>query len=48
MSYSGAIYLRLSREDGGGESESIASQRMLLTQYAQSNRIPVLAEFVDA
>ena len=28
-----ALYLRLSREDGEGESNSIQSQRMLLLQY---------------
>ena len=47
MSDSAAIYLRLSRDDGDGESDSIESQRMLLTQYAAAHQITVAAEFVD-
>ena len=38
----GAIYLRLSKDDNGkNESESIANQRHLLLQYAETNAIPV-------
>ena len=46
---SGAIYMRLSREDGCGnpESASISSQRILLMQYARSHGIAVGYQFVD-
>ena len=47
MSNYAAIYMRLSRDDGSAESESISSQRMLLTQYAKANGINVSAEFID-
>ncbi len=47
MSDHAAIYLRLSRDDGGLESESISSQRMLLLQYAEAHGIHVSAEFID-
>ena len=47
MSNKAALYLRLSRDDGGTESESIASQRMLLMQYAKLHDITVTAEFSD-
>ena len=44
----GAIYLRLSKDDNGkNESESIANQRHLLLQYAETNAIPVRFEFSD-
>ena len=43
------IYLRLSREDGlhSDESESIASQRLLLHQYARANGLFITAEYID-
>lgn len=47
MSVYAALYLRLSRDDGSAESESISSQRMLLTQYAETHGIIVSAEFID-
>lgn len=47
LSNQAAIYLRLSRDDGNTESESISSQRMLLMQYAEAHEINVSAEFVD-
>ena len=47
MSDRAAIYLRLSRDDGSIESESISSQRMLLMQYADAHDIIVSAEFID-
>lgn len=44
----GAIYLRLSKDDNGkNESESIANQRHLLLQYAETNAIPIRFEFSD-
>ncbi len=43
-----ALYLRLSREDGGdAESESIASQRYLLEQYAAANGFSVFGVYAD-
>ncbi|MDD3164380.1 MAG: recombinase family protein [Oscillospiraceae bacterium] len=45
--YQAAIYLRLSRDDGQGESGSISAQRRLLQTYCQANGFPIVAEFVD-
>lgn len=42
-----AFYLRLSREDGEGESQSIANQRDFLTAYAREKGFQVVAVFVD-
>lgn len=43
-----ALYLRLSRDDAGsGESASIASQRRILTAYAQEHGFSVAQEYVD-
>ncbi|WP_458862291.1 recombinase family protein [Acidaminobacterium chupaoyuni] len=42
-----AIYLRLSREDGEGESQSIANQRSILTQYLKAHGMGQAVEFVD-
>ena len=49
LDHSAAIYMRLSRDDGNdrSESESIVSQRMLLTQYASRNHLNIISEFVD-
>lgn len=41
------LYLRLSREDGEGESQSIQSQRLLLTKFCQQQGFAVAAEYVD-
>ena len=41
------LYLRLSREDGEGESQSIQSQRLLLTEFCQQQGFAVTAEYVD-
>lgn len=41
------LYLRLSREDGEGESQSIASQRLLLTDYCARQGIPIGGEYAD-
>ncbi len=42
-----ALYLRLSREDGEGESGSIKNQRELLMEYARVNSIEVLKIYDD-
>ena len=43
-----ALYLRLSRDDGGdSESNSIQTQRMILQKYARDNRFAVYSEYVD-
>lgn len=42
------IYLRLSREDGGRESDSIQNQRLLLLKYLQEHQeMELVAEWVD-
>ena len=43
------IYLRLSREDEAknNESNSITSQRMITTDYAERWKIPIIKEYVD-
>lgn len=41
------IYIRLSRDDGNVESESIISQRSLLNQYVKENNYIVVDEYVD-
>jgi DNA invertase Pin-like site-specific DNA recombinase len=44
----GAIYLRLSRDDGGdSESNSITNQREMLLRYASDKNIIVINEYVD-
>lgn len=43
----GAVYLRLSKDDGARESSSITSQRMLLYSYAKENGIEIVKEFCD-
>ena len=43
-----AIYLRLSRDDESeGDSSSIQTQRMMLTDYARSNGLSIVDEYVD-
>ena len=43
-----ALYLRLSREDGEGESNSIQSQRMLLLQYMKEQKqMECVGEWID-
>jgi len=45
---SAAIYLRLSRDDGGdSESNSIQTQRLMLQKYARDNGFPIYSEYVD-
>ncbi len=41
------IYIRLSREDGNIESDSIVSQRSLLNQYVNENNYKIVDEYVD-
>lgn len=41
------LYLRLSREDGEGESQSIHSQRLLLTRYCQEQGIEIAGVYID-
>ena len=43
-----AIYCRLSRDDGGdSESNSISSQRMMLSRYANEQGFQVYSEYID-
>lgn len=42
-----ALYMRLSKDDGAGESASITTQRKMLKNYAAENGYPVFAEYVD-
>ncbi len=41
------IYIRLSRDDGNVESDSIVSQRSLLNQYIKENNYNLIDEYVD-
>ena len=41
------IYLRLSEEDGDGESMSISNQRKTLYEYASKNNMEIVGEYVD-
>lgn len=41
------IYLRLSEEDGDGESMSISNQRKTLYEYALKNNMEIITEYVD-
>ena len=41
------LYIRLSRDDGNLESDSIVSQRSLLNQYVKENNYVVVDEYVD-
>ena len=46
--YNTALYLRLSRDDDNvGESNSIATQRMMLRRYAEQNSLFVVDEYID-
>lgn len=47
MKYRAALYMRLSKDDGGAESSSIQSQRSLLLSYAGEHGFPVYNEYVD-
>ena len=41
------LYIRLSRDDGNIESDSVISQRSLLNQYVKENNYVVVDEYVD-
>ena len=41
------MYIRLSRDDGNIESDSVVSQRNLLKQYAFENNYIITEEYVD-
>ena len=41
------IYIRLSRDDGNIESDSIVSQRSLLKRYIEENNYTLIDEYVD-
>lgn len=47
MQYAAALYMRLSKEDGGHESAGIESQRLLLRRYASEHGYAVYGEYVD-
>ena len=46
-SFKVGIYIRLSRDDGNIESDSIVSQRSLLNQYIKENNYNLAGEYVD-
>lgn len=41
------IYLRLSKEDGDGESQSIENQRKMLYEYARTHNMEIVDEYCD-
>lgn len=41
------IYLRLSKEDGDSESQSISNQRKILHEYAKQHNLEIVGEYVD-
>lgn len=47
MNRQAALYLRLSKEDGGRESTGIESQRLLLRSYARERHFTIVKEYVD-
>ena len=46
-SFKVGLYIRLSRDDGNVESDSIVSQRSLLNQYICENNYVIVDEYVD-
>ena len=46
-SFKVGLYIRLSRDDGNVESDSIVSQRGLLNQYVKENNYKIVDEYVD-
>ena len=46
-SFKVGIYIRLSRDDGNIESDSVVSQRSLLNQYIKENNYNLIEEYVD-
>lgn len=48
MAYNAGLYLRLSKDDEAAEeSQSITTQRRILSNYAESNHINVYDEYID-
>jgi len=47
MEYRAALYMRLSKDDGRGESLGIEGQRLLLENYAREKNIFVVDEYID-
>lgn len=47
MGYEAGLYMRLSRDDGAGESASISTQRKMLRSYAKEHGFNVYGEYVD-
>lgn len=45
--YSAALYMRLSKEDGQSQSESIISQRKILRAYAEEQGFSIFNEYAD-
>ncbi len=45
--YQTALYMRLSKDDGAGESASISTQRSMLREYARENGFIVYREYID-
>lgn len=45
--YKAALYMRLSKDDGNGESASINTQRSMLRTYADRNGFSVYKEYTD-
>lgn len=45
--YQAGLYMRLSRDDGAGESASISTQRKMLRSYAKEHGFEVYGEYVD-
>lgn len=45
--YRAALYLRLSKDDGAGESASIGTQRSMLRAYAAEHGFDIYDEYVD-
>ena len=45
--YRAGLYMRLSRDDGVGESSSITTQRKILRAYAEEHGFSVYDEYMD-
>lgn len=49
MDYRVALYIRLSKEDDReGQSESVANQLSMLTEFASQQRLDVYDTYIDA
>ena len=45
--YNVGVYCRLSREDGNGESTSIQSQKLMLTEYVTARNWRIVDSYID-